>query len=105
MPTGIMLVESRPISFDDISEFHRWYDEVHIPAILAVEGFVSARRLQTEDGTSFVALYEIDTDIATAKANLRAAFFKGHIDRPTVVQLDPPPVQQYFQTIDGSTSH
>lgn len=104
MTTGIMLVESKPISSDSVSEFHAWYDEVHIPEVLAVAGFVSARRLESQDGTTFVAIYEIDTDIDTAKANLRAAFEAGNIARPVVVELDPPPVQRYFQSIStGNT--
>lgn len=101
MATGIMLVESRPLTPEDTAEFHRWYDEIHIPAVLAVEGFVSARRLESEDGSTFVAVYEIDTDIATARASLRAAFFAGSIARPTVVQQAPPPVQRYFRILGG----
>lgn len=62
-------------------EFARWYDEVHIPEILAVPGFVSARRfrivntnVQGGSGWSNVSLYEIETDdLPATMAALQAA--------------------------------
>ena len=54
--------------------YHEWYDDVHIPELLSLDGFVSARRYAGEDGTSFLATYEIDTDIATAKAAMDTAY-------------------------------
>ncbi|CAN5183795.1 hypothetical protein BH10PSE13_BH10PSE13_03530 [soil metagenome] len=51
------------------AEFERWYDEVHIPEILAVPGCLFARRfrivntdVQGGGGWSNVSLYEIETD-------------------------------------------
>jgi hypothetical protein len=49
--------------------FNRWYDEQHVPDLLAVPGFVSAQRFSLKDATgqdqagwSYLALYELETD-------------------------------------------
>jgi len=51
------------------AEFNHWYDERHVPDLLAVPGFVSAQRFQLTDATgqgspgwSYLALYEIESD-------------------------------------------
>ncbi len=68
MSKSLLFVESRPASPDQVDEYHRWQDQVHVPEMLAVDGFVSARCWRT-DGDSFVTLYEIDTDVETARTN------------------------------------
>jgi hypothetical protein len=96
VPKGILLVQSRPASSspDDVDAYHRWYDEAHIPEILALDGFTAARRLRTLDGESFLALYEVD-DVEVAKAALTTAQSSGAMTRPAGVQLDPPPSVQW----------
>jgi hypothetical protein len=101
VPNGIMLVQSRPTSSDDAGEYHRWYDEVHIPELLAVSGFRSARRLRASDGESYVAIYEVD-DLDAAKAALAEAQDGGVMTRPVGVQLDPPPTVQWFEDFSVS---
>jgi hypothetical protein len=62
-------------------EFDRWYDAVHIPEILAVPAFVSARRFRIvdskvkgSDAWTNVSLYEIETDdLPAALGALHAA--------------------------------
>jgi hypothetical protein len=98
MANGLMIVESRPNSSEQVAEFHDWYDTVHIPEILEVEGFVSARRLASLDGASFIAVYEIEGDVDAAKAHLEAALASGDMSRPVGVELDPPPTIDYFRT-------
>jgi hypothetical protein len=93
---GILVVQSKPSSPDELDEFHRWYDEVHFPEILAVEGFRSARRYQAADGESYLAVYEVD-DVDEAKAAMAEAGAAGRMTRPTGVQLDPPPTTQWFE--------
>jgi hypothetical protein len=99
MSSGILLVETRPNSPEDAAAYHHWYDEVHVPEILKVDGFVSARRLEAIDGSSFIAIYEIDIDVETAKANLAAVTATGVMSAPEGVQLNPPPVVRYFTQI------
>ena len=76
MTKSLLFVESKPVSADLAEEYHRWHDQVHLPEMLTIDGFVSARRWQT-DGESFITLYEIDTDVDAARTNLRAAFASG----------------------------
>lgn len=103
MAKALLLVESKPASADKVDEYHSWHDSTHIPEMLSIDGFVSARRWQADDGASFITLYEIDTDIDTARANLKAALQAGQISRPVVVQTQPPPVQRYL-TFVGEAS-
>jgi hypothetical protein len=62
--------------------------------MLAVDGFVSARRWRT-DGDSFVTLYDIDTHVDTARTNLRAALDGGRMSKPVAVEMEPPPVMRF----------
>jgi hypothetical protein len=96
MPKGILLVQSRPASPGDAAGYHDWYDNVHIPEILGVDGFRSARRFQSaSDGDVYVAMYEVD-DVDAAKAAMGAAQAAGTMSAPSGVQLDPPPTVQWF---------
>jgi hypothetical protein len=103
MPKGTLLVHSRPSSPDDADTYHRWYDETHIPELLAVEGFTSARRLQAEDGESFLVVYEVD-DIEGAKAAMASARAAGSMSPPEGLQLDPPPTVQWFTELGGDVA-
>ncbi|MGE0007055.1 MAG: DUF4286 family protein [Parvibaculaceae bacterium] len=40
--------------------FNEWYDRVHIPAILACPGWLSAKRyVSIDDGPKYAAVYEV----------------------------------------------
>ena len=95
MTKSLLFVESSPASVELIEEYHRWHDQVHVPEMLTIDGFVSARRWRT-DGESFITLYEIDTDVDTARTNLRAAFADGRMTKPVAIQTDPPAVMRYL---------
>lgn len=49
-------------------EYHRWYQDVHLPEIVSFPGMISARRyktalpLQNPAAYQYMAIYEIDTD-------------------------------------------
>ena len=45
-------------------EFNAWYDDRHMPDVLAVPGFVSAERFisMTNEGPKYLAIYEVETD-------------------------------------------
>ena len=60
------------IDFSDPSredEFNRWYNEVHVPELTALPGFLRAWRLQRseegsalgEPGQRYIAVYEIES--------------------------------------------
>jgi len=46
--------------------FNHWYDTEHIPLRMAVPGFCSAQRYQTQDGKGYLAVYEMETPAALA---------------------------------------
>lgn len=98
MSTGILVVESRPASPEELDTFNKWYDDVHLPEMLALAGVASARRFASDDGESFLAVYELSVDIDEAKANLGAALSSGSMSRPEGVQLDPPPSVRFFSS-------
>ena len=65
-------------------EWSEWYDNVHVPDILAVDGFVAATRWKLVErnpfGANFLALYDVHGDIKAAQAGLTAAvpgMYKG----------------------------
>jgi hypothetical protein len=99
MARGMLIVESRPASPEDADAFHKWYEEVHMREMLAVDGIVSARRFASVDGDSFVAIYEFDVDVDTAKANLGAAQKSGKMSPPQGLQLNPPPTMRYLRQL------
>lgn len=48
------------VAEEDEEAFHRWYDETHLPDILACPGWLSAKRYRClEGGPRWVAVYEI----------------------------------------------
>jgi hypothetical protein len=101
MPKGIMIVSSRPSDPAREDEYHDWYDHTHIPEILAIPGFVAARRYRAvdratgeplADGT-WVAVYDIDADELTAPVReLGARSAAGEMSRSDALGTDPPPV-------------
>jgi hypothetical protein len=91
-----MISESRPASPEQAAAYHDWYDNKHLPEIVKVPGFVSARRLQSLDSDTFIVLYEIEGDVEAAKAALKEAQASGSMTRPEGLQLDPPPQVRYF---------
>lgn len=97
MAKGIIHVETRPSSPDRDEEYNTWYDEVHLPELVALDGFVSARRLRPVDGDGpYVALYEIEgDDLQAILESMRANSRKLHMS--DALQLDPPPVMRLFE--------
>jgi hypothetical protein len=65
----------------DDAAFNTWYETVHVPDVLALPGFVRARRYRVRPGLAqndgaaheFVTLFEIEGDPAAALAALHAA--------------------------------
>lgn len=56
----IYLLEAQFSSDGREEEWNRWYDTKHVPELLSVPGFVSARRYRAmDDAHSYLAAYEI----------------------------------------------
>jgi hypothetical protein len=98
MAKGLILVESRPSSPDRVQEYNTWYDEIHLPELVALDGIVSARRLRPVDGDGpYVALYEIEGDnLQAVLDNMIANAGKLHMS--DALQLDPRPIPRLLAT-------
>ena len=97
MAKGVILVESRPSSPDREQEYNTWYDEVHIPELLALDGIVAARRLRPVAGDGpYVALYEVEGD--DLQAILDNMFANaGQLHMSDALQLDPRPIPRLLE--------
>jgi len=70
MPSYLLLALNGPTDGPgDEDAFNRWYDEVHLPDLKAINGVVSARRFKVLNSKlpenarhPYVAVYEIQTD-------------------------------------------
>jgi hypothetical protein len=98
MAKGMLIVTARPESPETLDAFNRWYDETHIPEMVALPGIASAQRYRALDGESYVTVYEAD-DIDEAKAGMAASQQSGSMTRPVGVQLDPPPTVQWWEKL------
>ena len=98
MAKGIILrrelIPVRPIA---TQEYNTWYDEVHLRELVALDGFVSARRLRPVDGDGpYVALYEIEGDNLQAILDNMIAN-AGQLHMSDALQLDPPPMLRLLE--------
>jgi hypothetical protein len=98
VPKGLMVVRSRPTPEQE-AEFNDWYDNVHIPELLAVPGFEAATRyrLLSDDGAAvYLAIYEIDAeDILGPVKELRSRRSPGSGAVPT----SEPPVVEFYERL------
>jgi hypothetical protein len=99
MVNTLLFVETRPESPQRVDEYHKWHDDVHVPEMLTIDGFIAARRWAADDDESFITLYEINADLDTAKANLRAAYQSGRMSKPVAVDSTSPPVMRYLSLV------
>jgi hypothetical protein len=103
---ALLLAWSSPVDAASADEFHRFYDETHVPEVRdAVPGIVDVRRYAladvTADGapaTRFLAIYEIKTDDVTASAAALLSAAKGGKFTPNEymdTSGQPPELQWY----------
>jgi hypothetical protein len=74
--------------------FNDWYDNVHIPDILACPGWLSARRaICLEGGPKYVAVYEVSGPEAYETPEFHAIKgfgpFEGHVSNFRRLRLGP----------------
>ena len=61
--TPVLHVVRVDIAPEHEAAFNHWYDTVHLPALLACPGWLSARRfVSLEDGPKYCAIYEVAGD-------------------------------------------
>ncbi|MFJ8748993.1 hypothetical protein ACIREO_06630 [Streptomyces sp. NPDC102441] len=99
MAKGLLYVESWPSAPEREAEYHAWYEEIHLPEVVALEGFVSARRLAPLDGAGpFVALYEMEADdLRAAVDGLQEAVLRGDLRMSDALRTDPMPVMRLME--------
>ena len=96
----ILHVETRPSSPDRADEYNKWYDEVHIPQVLALDGFVSARRWGPIDGDGpYITQYELSGDPNAAIQTVVAAGASGQLTMSDSMQLDPRPEMRILRLV------
>jgi hypothetical protein len=100
MAKAILIVESRPSSPDRVDEYNDWYNDTHLPEVVALPGFVSAQRYAPADDGPFVAVYEIDSDDPGAVVgSLGEAVGSGAVQMSDVLQMDPPPSMRLYNLV------
>lgn len=97
----LLIVESEPSSLETLEAFLEWQAETHVPEMLSVAGFATARRYNS-GGRGYVTIYELDTDVEMAKTNLRSAVAAGRISKPVGMRLEPPPRMSYVTPLGWS---
>ncbi|MFW0787053.1 hypothetical protein AAFP35_21360 [Gordonia sp. CPCC 206044] len=99
MAKGVLLVESRPSSPERAEEFDTWYETVHIPEVLALDGFVAARRYRpVKEDEPHVSIYDIEADdVVLAVKGLSAAAARGEFQMSDAMQMDPPPSMRILE--------
>jgi hypothetical protein len=105
MATARMIVFTIPTSAGESEELDRWYDEQHVPDLLAVPGVVGAqrfdlRKIKSPQGSpewQFLAIYRIeadDIDAVFAEMNARM----GTPRMPRSAALDSSKTLAYMAT-------
>lgn len=101
-----MIVQSSPASPEQDADFNKWYDEEHLPEILAVAGFTAARRYRARDagpikvpaGThGYLAIYEVEADDLDAAMNAMRSRPPGATS--DALALDRPPVVLFYELV------
>lgn len=94
MARYILVVHSNAsVGQDD--EYNKWYEDIHLPEVLAIEGFVSAQRFRLNGnpprGTAthqYLAIYEMDTnDPHGAMAALQKAVGNGDVRMSEAIDM------------------
>ncbi|MBA2947844.1 DUF4286 family protein [Streptomyces himalayensis] len=100
MAKHILHVESWPASPEAMEEFNRWYDEVHLPEVVALDGFVAARRYAPKEGYGpYVTQYEIEGDPEEAVKSVSAAAAAGKLNMSDTMRMDPVPKMRIMEVV------
>jgi hypothetical protein len=110
MPKAVMVVLSSPSDPSREDEYNEWYDNVHIPEVCAIPGFVSARRYKVSESGPFpidpaahtyLAIYELDSeDLAATCKEMTARTTDGRMHRSDALSQDPRPSLVVYEARD-----
>lgn len=105
MAKALMMAWSSPASTESLAEFHRWYDEEHIPDIkAAVPSITIVDRYQLVDDDApgrFLTIYQLDDgDVDKARAALYGAVDAGSVPvSDTLDRRSNPAVLQFYRNV------
>jgi hypothetical protein len=112
MQRGVLIAVTNPSSPDREADYNRWYDEKHLPEVLAMPGIQSARRYRGLDleipeavggatlGMRNIAIYEMESeDLAETMQNVWRSVAEGEMELDDSLETDPAPGQQVFLQI------
>jgi hypothetical protein len=108
MARGVMIAGTRPSDPSRDREYNDWYTQVHIPEILAVPGFVAARRYRVyqpgsgpADSYPYIAVFELEADdLNRLIGELEARAADGRMHLTDAIEVDPPPILTVYELID-----
>jgi antibiotic biosynthesis monooxygenase (ABM) superfamily enzyme len=65
MKDGALMMMMTDVAGEHEAAFNRWYNEIHIPELMTLPGFISAERFrQVGEGMRYLALYRLrDVDV------------------------------------------
>jgi hypothetical protein len=102
MPKAVLVVQSQASDESREDEYHKWYENTHIPQLCEIPGIVSARRYTLAGGgfgpadpsvPAHLAIYELDADDLDGVVNeIATRAGDGRIEMSDAIALDPVPI-------------
>lgn len=93
MIVGVMtrylhIVQTQPVAEAEV-EFNRWYDDVHVPQVLTMPGFLTGQRFRLvaadpATGPRYLAVYEIESDDVAATLRTIQETAPGRTKTPSI---------------------
>ena len=100
-------MQSSPADAEREAAYNEWYSGTHVPELLAIPGFVSARRYRLsgeakEGQHSYLAVYELEADDLTVPVKeIRARSASGRTTPPgDLVRTGPPLTVTLYELLD-----
>jgi hypothetical protein len=112
MPRGVLIAQTRPSDPSREEEYNHWYSRVHVPELLAIPGFVGARRYKVSegspggvtvgaDGYPYIAVFELEADdLDGVIGELGARAADGRMQLTDAIEVDPPPILTVYELIE-----
>ena len=100
---GVLVVFADPVDKNLEEEFNEWYSAVHVPQILKLPSFTSARRFRLTPGgaagppAEYLTIYEV-TDTSLAAGELTEAAQEGRLTMSEAIHVSAA-VQGYFDAL------
>jgi hypothetical protein len=101
MPKAVFVVQSQASDESREEEYHKWYDNTHIPQLCEIPGIVSARRFDLVSAgfgpadpsiAKHLAIYELDADdLDGVMQEIMTRSGDGRLESSDALGTDPPP--------------